>query len=133
MAICDLSKVRIDKWLWAVRVYKTRALSTEACKAGHVKVNGKTAKPARPVVVGENVSATVGGIHRVVKALVLIDKRVGAKILDQYVEDLTPAAEYEKLKRSEPVPVFNHSKGRARPTKRDRRVFERFKSESHSD
>ena len=133
MPSADVSKVRIDKWLWATRVYKTRALSTEACKAGHVKVNGKAAKPARPVSVGEMVSATVGSIHRIVKALVLVDKRVVAKVLDQYVEDLTPAAEYEKLKRSEPIPVFNHSKGRARPTKRDRRVFERFKSESHSD
>jgi ribosome-associated heat shock protein Hsp15 len=133
MPSAEVSKVRIDKWLWATRVYKTRALSTEACKAGHVKVNGKAVKPARPVAVGEMISATVGSIHRVVKALVLIDKRVGAKVLDQYVEDLTPAAEYEKLKRSEPTPVFNHSKGRARPTKRDRRVFERFKAQSDSD
>lgn len=129
----ERSKVRIDKWLWAIRVYKTRALSTEACKAGHVKVDGKAAKPARPVAVGETVSATVGRINRTVKAIALVEKRVGAKILDQYIEDLTPAAEYEKLKRSEPIPEFNHSKGRARPTKRDRRVFDRFKSESYFD
>ena len=133
MPTVELSKVRIDKWLWAVRVYKTRSLATEACKAGHVKVDGKAAKPARPVVSGETVTATVSRITRTVKALELIDKRVGAKILGRYIEDLTPAVEYEKLKQSEPMPVFNHSKGRGRPTKRDRRVFDRFKSESYED
>ncbi len=126
----ELSKVRIDKWLWATRVYKTRTLATEACKAGHVKVDGKAVKPSRVVLSGEIVSATVGRIHRSLKALVLIEKRVGAKILDQYVEDLTPASEYDKLKVSAPMPVFNHSKGKGRPTKRDRRVFDQFNAES---
>ena len=128
-----LSKVRIDKWLWATRVYKTRSLATEACKAGHVKVDGKTVKPARFVLVGDTVSATVGKINRTLRAVVLIEKRVGAKILDQYVDDLTPESEYEKLRQSESGPVFNNSKGKGRPTKRDRRVYDRFNEESFLD
>lgn len=133
MTSSELTKVRIDKWLWAIRVYKTRALATEACKAGHVKVDGKAVKPARFVVVGDTVSATVGRIHRTIRAVVLIEKRIGAKLLDQYVEDLTPESEYEKLRNSGPAPVFNNSKGKGRPTKRDRRVYERFNEEAFLD
>ncbi len=129
MTTNELTKVRIDKWLWATRVYKTRSLATEACKAGHVKVEGKAVKPARFVLVGDVVSATVGRINRTLRAVVLIEKRVGAKILDQFVEDLTPESEYEKLRQSEPAPVFNNSKGKGRPTKRDRRVYDRFNDE----
>lgn len=124
-----MTRVRIDKWLWAIRIYKTRSLATEACKAGHVKIGGTAVKPARFVAPGEAVVATVGRITRTVKAVVLIERRVGAKVLDQYIEDLTPASEYEKLKSSEPMPIFNHSKGRGRPTKRDRRVFDQFSEE----
>ena len=91
-------KVRIDKWLWAIRVYRTRTLATEACKAGHVKIGGKAVKPARFVVPGEVVTATVGPITRMVKAVVMLERRVGAKVLDQYIEDLTPKEEYQRLK-----------------------------------
>ncbi len=126
-------KVRIDKWLWAVRVYKTRSLATEACKAGHVKIDGKAVKPARFVSVGETVTATVGRITRVLKAVALLERRVGAKVLDQYIEDLTPASEYEKLKASASAPVFSNSKGRGRPTKKDRRVFDQFSADWEGD
>ena len=125
----ELSKVRIDKWLWAIRLFKTRSLATEACKAGHIKIDGKAVKPARVVVQGEIVTATVGRITRTVKALELIEKRVGAKVLDRHIDDLTPESEYAKLREVQAAPVFNHSKGRARPTKRDRRVIDRFSAE----
>lgn len=123
----ELTQVRIDKWLWAVRLYKTRSLAIEACKAGHVKVDGKAVKPARSVEIGEVVMAMTGRITRTVKAIRLLERRVGAKVLDQYIEDLTPESEYEKLKENIPSPLFQHSKGKARPTKRDRRAIDQFK------
>ena len=121
-------KVRIDKWLWAIRVYRTRTLATEACKAGHVKIGGKAVKPARFVVPGEVVTATVGPITRTVRAVVMLERRVGAKVLDQYIEDLTPAEEYQRLKERSVPPVFHRSKGKGRPTKRDRRAIDHFNS-----
>ncbi len=121
-------KVRIDKWLWAIRVYRTRTLATEACKAGHVKIGGKAVKPARFVVPGEVVTATVGPITRMVKAVVMLERRVGAKVLDQYIEDLTPKEEYQRLKERSAPPVFHRSKGKGRPTKRDRRAIDQFNS-----
>lgn len=119
----------MDKWLWAVRVYKTRSLATAACKAGHVKVGGHAVKPARFVLPGETVTAKVGRITRTIKAVALIQRRVGAKMLERYIEDLTPASEYNKSKEFEPPPVFIHSKGRGRPTKQDRRALDRFGAE----
>ena len=122
------SGVRMDKWLWAVRIYKTRSLATAACRAGHVKVGGHAVKPARFVLPGDVVTAKVGQIMRRIKAVALIERRVGAKMLKRYIEDLTPASEYNKGKEFAP-PVFSHSKGRGRPTKRDRRAFDRFGAE----
>lgn len=123
------SGVRMDKWLWAVRVYKTRSLATAACKAGHVRVGGKAVKPARFVLPGETVTATVGRITRTIKVVALVERRVGAKMLERYIEDLTPASEYNKGKEFAPPPVFSRSKGRGRPTKRDRRAFDRLGAE----
>ena len=121
--------VRMDKWLWAVRVYKSRSLATAACKAGHVRVGGKAVKPARFVLPGETVTATVRRITRTIKAVALVERRVGAKMLERYIEDLTPASEYNKGQEFAPPPVFSRSKGRGRPTKRDRRAFDRFGAE----
>lgn len=129
MQLSTGSGVRMDKWLWAVRVYKTRSLATAACKAGHVRVGGKAVKPARFVLLGETVTATVGRITRTIKAVALVERRVGVKMLERYIEDLTPASEYNKGQEFAPPPVFSRSKGRGRPTKRDRRAFDRFGAE----
>src|SRR5262249_37643956 len=87
---------RLDKWLWAVRIFRSRTLATEACASGHVQINGQRAKPGRSVHVGEIILATNGGLTRTVKVLALLDRRVGAKLVPQYLEDLTPASEYAK-------------------------------------
>ena len=119
-------EVRIDKWLWAVRLDKTRALATHACWGGHVSVGGVNAKPARLIRVGEVVSARTGEIQRTVKVVRLIDKRVGPKLVGSYLEDLTPAAEYLRvLERKEAMAgVPQRPKGAGRPTKKERRQLE---------
>jgi ribosome-associated heat shock protein Hsp15 len=120
------NSVRLDKWLWAVRLYATRSQATAACHAGHVKVNGQNAKPARNVHPGELVTARVGDVTRTVKVLALLGQRVGAAIVPNYLEDLTPASEYEKRERHNPSTTFLRPKGAGRPTKKDRRDLNRI-------
>ena len=119
------SEMRIDKWLWAVRLYKTRSLAAEVCRNGHVLVNGQRAKPSRDLHVGETVTARTGSIQRIVKVLGFPPNRVGAKLVSQFLEDLTPASEYEKP-REFPPPQFTWAKGAGRPTKKARRLWETF-------
>lgn len=119
-------EVRIDKWLWAVRLFKTRSLAIAACQAGHVRVGGRPVKPSRPVHPGETVVVQSANLTRTVKVIGLVRARVGAKVVPQYLEDLTPPEEYAK--RGEPVaqPVFVRPKGSGRPTKKDRRLLDQF-------
>lgn len=119
-----MDSVRIDKWLWAVRVFKTRTAAVEACKAGHVKIQGKSVKPAREIKVGETVEAYNGAVNRIVRARSLADKRVGAALVSELIDDLTPP---EQLKpKSEPnfVPIRLR---RGKPDKKQRRDLRRFK------
>jgi ribosome-associated heat shock protein Hsp15 len=118
--------VRIDKWLWAVRLYKTRALAAEACRAGHVEIAGIKVKPAREVRIGETISTRIGEMTRTTKVLGLIEHRVGAQIAKGLVEDLTPASEYAKRVETKLHPVPLRPKGMGRPTKKDRRVLEKL-------
>ena len=118
--------VRIDKWLWAVRLYKTRSLATEACKAGHVAVDGHPVKPARDVRVGETITARTGDFRRTMRVLALLDQRVGAPLVKQFSEDLTPAAELEKQRDPSLRPLFVRPHGAGRPTKKERRDLEEF-------
>jgi ribosome-associated heat shock protein Hsp15 len=114
----------MDKWLWSVRLYKTRSLAAEACVAGKVKIEGQAVKPARSVKVGEMVTAVSGEITRTVKVLALLERRIGAKLVPQYLEDLTPASEYNKARLPNLQPVALRPKGTGRPTKRERRDLE---------
>jgi ribosome-associated heat shock protein Hsp15 len=104
---------RLDKWLWAVRLYKTRSLSADACRLGHVLVNGQRAKPARDVHPGEIITAKTGAIQRTVKVRGVPPSRVGAKLVPDYLEDLTPAAEYEKPREMTSAPRLRHVRARA--------------------
>ncbi len=112
---------RADKWLWCVRLYKTRALAVEACKGGKVKLNTDTLKPAKELKPGDVISFKFSAITKTVKVLDFPTARVGAKLVSQFMEDLTPEEEYLKLKEIKELgpPVFHTGKGR--PTKRDRR------------
>ncbi|MEW6157979.1 MAG: RNA-binding S4 domain-containing protein, partial [Verrucomicrobiota bacterium] len=83
--------VRVDKWLWSVRLYKSRTLASAACLAGAVHINGAAVKPSRTVHVGDVISARIGEITRTVKVVALLESRVGAKLVPQFMQDLTPA------------------------------------------
>ncbi len=112
-------EVRIDKWLWCVRLFKSRSMATAACTAGKVRINGDPVKPSRGTRVGETFAVTTGQLTRTVKVLALLEQRVGAKLVPDYLEDLTPASEY--LKPREPN---LRAPGTGRPTKKQRRQLE---------
>lgn len=113
--------VRIDKWLWAVRIYKSRSLATAACAAGKVRVGGESLKASRSVRIGDVITATTGEITRTVRVIAPLERRVGAKLVPQYMEDLTPASEYQKRREPDFRPLLLRPKGAGRPTKKDRR------------
>jgi ribosome-associated heat shock protein Hsp15 len=118
--------VRIDKWLWAVRLYKTRSLATTACREGRVTIGSQAAKPSRDVRVNDIILAKTGDVTRTIKVLGLLERRVGAQAVKQFAEDLTPASEYERPKEVVLQPLFQRPKGMGRPTKKDRREMNKF-------
>lgn len=122
------NSLRIDKFLWAVRIYKTRSLATEACSGGKVKFNGKSIKPSRQVKPGEVFSVTQRFITRTFKVLNLVEKRISAKLLPDYIEDLTPKEELDKLKTERFTSYIQRYKGSGRPTKKERRLMDKVKS-----
>ena len=117
---------RLDKWLWAVRLFKTRALAADAIRAGSVEINARPAKPAREVHAGETVTVQQGLILRTVRVLGAPASRVGAKLVPEYCTDLTPASEFEKVKLQRLQHVLAREKGSGRPTKRERREVDQF-------
>ena len=117
---------RIDKWLWAVRLFPTRSAAIEACRGGHVKVAGQSVKPAHLAKPGETLTIQKGPVLRTVKVLGPLERRVGAKQVALYCEDLTPPEEYAKRERPAAPAGMAWPRGRGRPTKRDRRTLERL-------
>lgn len=118
--------VRIDKWLWAVRLFKTRSMATEACKKGNVTVNELPVKPSRTVQIGETVQVRKAPITRSFKVLGLSGKRMGAKLVVDFVEDVTPTEELELLEMQKNMRWSNRDRGTGRPTKKDRRELDDF-------
>jgi ribosome-associated heat shock protein Hsp15 len=116
--------MRLDQWLWAVRVFKTRSNATDGIKAGHVTVNGQGSKPAREVRAGDLIVARVGEITRTVRVLSMPPSRVGAKLVPEFAEDLTPPEEYERRREANYLPPMLRPRGSGRPTKRDRRTLD---------
>jgi ribosome-associated heat shock protein Hsp15 len=113
--------VRLDKWLWAVRVYRTRTQAAEACRAGQVRINGQTVRPSRDVRVGDTLTARGERITRTVRVRALLENRISAAQVAEFLEDLTPPE--ERSRPSEPdfrVPAWRPA-GAGRPTKRERR------------
>ena len=117
---------RIDKYLWAIRAFKTRSDATEACKGGRVKVANANAKPSRAVSAGDVIQVRKGAVTFTYKVLRPLDNRVGAKLVPDYAENLTPESEMQKLRA--PVETFfvTRDRGTGRPTKRDRREIEQM-------
>jgi ribosome-associated heat shock protein Hsp15 len=119
-------RARLDKWLWAVRVYKTRALATAACRTGAVHVNELPAKPAREVHAGEIVTVRQGIMTRTLRVLAVPASRLGAKLVPAYGEELTPPAEYERAREQRVQHLLAGAPGHGRPTKRERRQLDKL-------
>jgi len=117
------ASARVDAWLWAVRIYKTRSLATTACRAGHVRVNGERAKAAQPVRPGDEVRVRIAGFDRHLVVRQTITKRVGAAVVAASVEDRTPPPPPRELTAFVPV----RDRGAGRPTKRERREIDRLR------
>jgi ribosome-associated heat shock protein Hsp15 len=117
---------RLDKWLWSVRVFKTRPLATAACRAGHVFIGDLEAKPGRDIHVGETVTVRVGVITRTLKVVAMPRSRVSAKQVPEFMTDLTPPAEYERAKQAGIEHLLARQRGMGRPTKKDRRDMGRL-------
>ena len=115
--------VRIDKYLWAVRLYKTRTLATEACKKGRVSMDDMPAKPSKTVTAGDVIQVRKMPVLYSYRVKDPIEKRVGAKIVDQYVEDITPQEELQKLEMQDDFFV-KRDRGAGRPTKKERRLLD---------
>lgn len=120
---------RLDKWLWALRLFKTRPLATAACRAGAVSVNELEAKPARDVREGDRVIVRQGIMRRTLIVRGVPRGRVSAKQVPDYCEDLTPPAEFEKAREQRVQHLLARERGTGRPTKRDRRMTDRLLGE----
>ena len=119
-------EIRMDKWLFAVRLFKTRRQATEACRTGKVHLNDSPAKAAKPLRVGDTVSVRQSPITRTLKVVGLTERRVGAKLVTDFSEDKTPPAELEKLRLAKHKNDDSGYKKSGRPSKRDRRLIHRF-------
>ena len=118
-------EIRIDKYLWAIRVFKTRSEATEACKGGKVKVDNVNAKPSKAVQPGDVIQVRKGAVLYTYKVIRPLGSRVGAKLVPEFAEDLTPDSEKEKLKAPVETFFFTRDRGAGRPTKKDRREIEK--------
>lgn len=122
--MAEKEKLRIDKYLWAIRVFKTRTLATEACKAGRIKLGGQNIKPSHEVKVGEVYNISKGAERKVIKVTGLLENRMDAKTVVNFFEDETPLEQTNQFKSMFHAPVLKRDRGTGRPTKRDRREID---------
>lgn len=121
------SSVRVDKWLWAVRIFKTRSKATNACKNGSVKIGDQLLKPSSEIKPGDVITVRKNQLNLQLKVIQLLEKRVGAKLVSDYLEDLTPEEEYNKQEIARQTNFEYREKGIGRPTKKQRREIEKLK------
>ena len=125
------SEVRIDKWMWAVRIFKTRTISTEACKKGRVMVNDVAVKPSRMIKVGDVVSVRKPPVTYSFKVLALTENRLGAKLVPEYMDNITPKSQLDLLDIVKISGFIDRRKGLGRPTKREGRELSKFTEEAY--
>jgi len=118
---------RIDKWLWAVRIFKTRVMATEACAGGKVKIDGETIKASRKIQAGDVIQVRKGVVKHIYCVLNIAEKRMGAKLISEFLEDLTPDDELAKLKSAQKQPIHTREQGQGRPTKKERRMMDKMR------
>jgi ribosome-associated heat shock protein Hsp15 len=119
--------LRIDKWLWAVRIFKTRNQASEACRSGRVRIDEIAVKPSRELKINDVIEIRLGLITKTVKVTGLIHNRVAAKLVNDHLEDLTSVEEYDKLKIQHELNHEFRPRGQGRPTKKERRLIEKLK------
>lgn len=121
-----MPEARIDKWMWASRIFKTRTIASEACKKGRICINGAQVKPSRMVKPGDVVQVKKPPVIYSFKVLQAIEKRVGAKLVPEILENVTPPEQLELLEMSKISGFVDRSRGSGRPTKKDRRSMDDF-------
>lgn len=128
-----MPEARIDKWMWAARIFKTRTIAAEACKKGRIYINGAQAKPARMIKPGDTIQVKKPPITYSFKVIQAIEKRVGAKLVPEIMENVTTPDQYELLEMSKISGFVNRAKGTGRPTKKDRRDLDEFFTPEYID
>ncbi|CAM1354397.1 RNA-binding S4 domain-containing protein [Tenacibaculum halocynthiae] len=118
--------MRIDKYLWCIRFFKTRSIATDACKKGHIKIDGTNLKPSKEIFGNEEIVVRKNQINYKIKVLDIPPSRVGAKLVDLYRKDLTPKEEFEKTELLKYAKDYYRKKGTGRPTKKDRRDIDDY-------
>ena len=126
-------EARIDKWLWAARIFKTRSLAADACKSGRITLNGAQVKPSRTVKEGDEVGVKKSPVTYTFRVKQAIEKRVGAKLLPDILEDITTPEQYEILEMQRISGFVGRAKGTGRPTKKDRRARDDFAQNASED
>lgn len=121
--------VRMDKWLWAARLFKTRAIAADAIKGGKVKIDDAPVKPSREVKEGDVIQVQIEQLHKVVQVKTVIKNRVPAKMVPEVYTDLTPQEEYERIEFMHAYKGEYRDRGAGRPTKKERRMIEKIKED----
>jgi len=124
---------RIDKWLWCMRVFKTRTVATDACKKGRVMIGGVAVKPSRTIRAGDIIDVRKPPVTYTFRVLAIAPNRLGAKFVADYLENLTPQSQYDLLEMTKISGFVDRQKGLGRPTKREGRELSRFKEDSYAD
>jgi len=122
----QLNEIRIDKWLFAVRLFKTRGQAAEACRRGKVKLNETPAKAAKSIKVGDIVNVRQSPMTRSLEVIDLTERRIGAKLVENFAKDITPKEEWDKYHKSRSNRNLNQNKLQGRPSKRERRLIDQF-------
>ncbi|GHV56639.1 heat-shock protein Hsp15 [Bacteroidia bacterium] len=128
-----MTEVRIDKWMWATRIFKTRTIAVEACKKNRVMVNNVEAKPSRMIKAGDVIQVRKPPVTYSFKVLELTQNRVGAKLVPNYLENITPPEQYEILELQKISGFVDRARGTGRPTKKDRRNLDEFNVPAFAD
>ncbi len=128
-----MEEVRIDKWLWAVRIFKTRTIASEACKKGRVMVDNVTVKPSRVIRKDDIIQVRKPPVTFSFKVLALTDKRMGAKMVPEFMENITSPDQYEILELNKISGFVDRQRGSGRPTKKERRDLEQFTGSTNFD
>jgi len=128
----DNESLRIDKWLWEVRLFKSRSLATDACKAGKVKMDGSNIKASKEIKEGDVITVSLNPLFKTVRVKKFPKSRVNAKLVAEFLEDLTPQAEYDRVKMINETNIEYRDRGIGRPTKKQRRVIDQLKNSKES-